>query len=145
MREEPNMAGVSLNPASGATGANTLQSASNEAQLTGLDALKESPTFTFAGANNLKDVETPDTLPDWIPNPSLDINNSNPKGGIVTITGGVGLNYLTKESVGLRFVSKDGKIDVTVLKQNKDGTFLIKDNKTGNISNFTSATPYRGK
>jgi hypothetical protein len=46
---------VSLNPANNTIGANTLQADNNFTQATGLEALRESPSFTFAGAEGLGD------------------------------------------------------------------------------------------
>jgi hypothetical protein len=62
------MSGVSLNPASGATGANILQGDNIATPATGLDALSQSPTFTFAGATarGLSSAGTPEPVPDEI-------------------------------------------------------------------------------
>jgi hypothetical protein len=57
------MTGVSLNPNTGATGVNTLQSDTTNTQLTGLDALREQPSFTFAGAGNDLNDYTPPARP----------------------------------------------------------------------------------
>ena len=112
------MTGVSLNPANGVIGTNTLQPNDNSlSQLNGLEALLQQPTFTFEGANpalGSRSTEIPrDNIPDWMPNPSLDVNNTNPRGQTIILGSNEGVNGLTKASIGFRFVSPDGKIDVT--------------------------------
>jgi hypothetical protein len=48
------MTSISTNPAPGAVGTNTLQSDPTAKQLTGLDALRAQPSFTFKGADDFQ-------------------------------------------------------------------------------------------
>jgi hypothetical protein len=57
------MSGVTLNSNASITGANALQSDDNLSKLTGLDALRAQPSFTFAGAQSDLNDYTPPARP----------------------------------------------------------------------------------
>jgi hypothetical protein len=131
------MSGVSLNPNTGATGANIPQADNNFTQATGLDALRQSPSFTFAGAEGLNGIKKE---PDQIANtgPETYHNPRNP--GILDDIKGIftrdrmgdedhdGVpNYLDYMNGGNDKAAHFHRSDGTTIGQNEDGTWSLYD------------------